>query len=530
MAFTLVTCASCGVENSPDKIVCLQCGADLGTLTLPLHLAPLLLPTPSGVTKLIAAWDGLSAESQVLILTKLRMTPRPEYLNEKVFMKALESANAYVRYLAARGLRVSGDDALRQRIEKDVDALVRYSLLESVSLFAPNMLKDADAFFALPHEARLAVVRSLIEGGEKIAKFIAHAIDHQLKEGGVSEIELYEILCDYVNKPSFREYYASRFDWPPDYGRSALENIRALWELVPKLSEAISYVLIENLPGTIRREAAIPDTVPKELNTRQLIQLLDRSDVGLEEFRKEVFWKTETNDFMTLGAAVSHNFNLSYAEFARILAKQKKERAEILDTLFSYAEDLSLYLYEAINDALFSDDNARDYPVGLGKTPAKVEARRSRLRGLQTFADHEFADLRNLGLYRLAKEATSEWRKKLRATANGGNRLKGELKFLSKLVVQGDTWQTFMAFHEAWKGGITQLSEYLPEWTGRSQDSEELLSDEGREENKIDFIAKRLLFYEEKLAGFIRDVKYVFWTGVILLAIYYGWKLLAGFF
>lgn len=344
MPSTLVTCASCGVENSPDKIVCLQCGVDLGTLTLPLYFAPLLLPTPSGVAKLIAAWDGLSAESQILILTKLRMTRRAEYLNEKVFMKALESANAYVRYLAASGLRVSGVDALRQRIEKDADELVRYSVLESrdTATFAlgdSDRLKDADTFFAFPHDARLAIVRSMVKGGEEIAKCITHAIDHQLKEGGVSEIELFEILCDYVNKPSFREYYASWRDrYGDEYPGNELRDIRALWALVPKLPEAISYVLIENLPATVAHEQAIRDEMPKQMNSRQINKLLYRADVVLETFRKEMFWKTEPNDFMRLGAAVSHNFNLNVTEFAKILAKPEKERAEILNTL-SRAED-----------------------------------------------------------------------------------------------------------------------------------------------------------------------------------------------
>ena len=71
---------------------------------LPDHLAPLLEPTPSGAAKLVAAWDGLNTESQILILTALDTAGLPAYLNEKVRIKALDSANAYVRYLAARRL------------------------------------------------------------------------------------------------------------------------------------------------------------------------------------------------------------------------------------------------------------------------------------------------------------------------------------------------------------------------------------------------------------------------------------------
>ena len=72
-------------------------------IRLPDHLAPLLQPTPSGVAKLVAAWDGLNTESQILVLTELDKARLPAYLNEKIRIKALDSANAYVRYLAATG-------------------------------------------------------------------------------------------------------------------------------------------------------------------------------------------------------------------------------------------------------------------------------------------------------------------------------------------------------------------------------------------------------------------------------------------
>src|SRR4029077_15971686 len=102
---------------------------------LPDHLVPLLEPTPSGAAKLVAAWDGLTTESQILILNVLETTGLPAYLNEKVFTKALDSANAYVRYLAARRLTFAPDDteekkAVKKRIEDDPDPLVRYCLLE----------------------------------------------------------------------------------------------------------------------------------------------------------------------------------------------------------------------------------------------------------------------------------------------------------------------------------------------------------------------------------------------------------------
>lgn len=63
---------------------------------LPDYLVVLLQPTPTGIAKLIAAWDGLSTESQIRILTELKNAHAPSYLAEKVHTKALDSDNTYV--------------------------------------------------------------------------------------------------------------------------------------------------------------------------------------------------------------------------------------------------------------------------------------------------------------------------------------------------------------------------------------------------------------------------------------------------
>jgi len=186
--------------------------ADTG---LPAYLKELLHPTPSGVAKLIAVWDGLNTESQILVLTELKKFKGPAYLADKIWIKAFDSSNPYVRYLAARVFHFSEDDsdenkALKKRIDEDPDPLVRHCLLEREwRLLGSSEIRDPDRFFKLPHEARLAIVRRLIEtgSGERIAALISHAVDHQLKAGEVSEIELFEILSDYVNKAEFRARY-----------------------------------------------------------------------------------------------------------------------------------------------------------------------------------------------------------------------------------------------------------------------------------------------------------------------------------
>jgi hypothetical protein len=91
---------------------------------LPDHLAPLLEPTPSGVAKLVAAWEGLSTELQILILTGFDKARLPAYLKEKVCIKALDGANAYVRYLAARELHFSDNDTDEKKPSKSASGQI----------------------------------------------------------------------------------------------------------------------------------------------------------------------------------------------------------------------------------------------------------------------------------------------------------------------------------------------------------------------------------------------------------------------
>src|SRR5450759_410119 len=93
-------------------------------------LLPLLEPKPSADYKLSAAWDGLTIESQIALLSAF---PSDRSISLSVVKRALGSPNAYVRYLVARLVRGRLADSeegreIRQQIEKDADPLVQVSL------------------------------------------------------------------------------------------------------------------------------------------------------------------------------------------------------------------------------------------------------------------------------------------------------------------------------------------------------------------------------------------------------------------
>src|SRR5262245_18000862 len=379
-----------------------------GTMTdqasshLPDYLMPLLQPTPSGTAKLIAAWDGLSTETQILVLTEIKQSRAPAYLLAKVYTKALGSSNSYIRYLAARELRFSagvrilgtlyGNEALRKRIEEDPDPLVRYSLVDGTFSLRSE---DPDHFFALPQEARLAIVRELTVAGERVAQLICHVIDHQFRDGTVSEVELFELLSDYVNKAGFKAAYGDDEDYP-DGVREYIKgrDIESLWTLVLKLPESTSHVLIEHLPPGAGLSPGIPEDVIQGMNDRQLTTLLSRQDIELPELRKRIFFEGRVE---ARAAAICCHFDLTYQEFAQILAKPEKERAAVLTALALWASDLTPCFYGVIHDVLCKETQELSQQAAV-IAEDKLQQKLSRLKG-----EWQEQQLRDLRLYRLAK-------------------------------------------------------------------------------------------------------------------------------
>jgi len=456
---------------------------------LPNYLSPLLEPTPSGVAKLLAAWDGLNTELQSLILTALETSEHPGYLTEKVRMKALDSTNAYVRYLAARRIYFGRENseeklAIKQRIENDSSPLVQYCLLErGWGLFARE-LADADAFFALPHDARLAKIRFLRGSGAAMANLIGHAVDHQLKDGTVSVIELFEILSDYVNKTEFKTYYASENesnDGFTEYSRG--KDIDALWRLVLKVPEVASHVLIEKLPPSAGLGSGIPEDVLSGMSSTQLIALFTRVDIQLEDLRKKIF-REATNDRDELkAAAIRYHFDLDYAEFADILAVPKNETDNLLRDL-TRACNLSLCIYEAIRD--FTLASSSGDPLTAEFARDAFDRRLKELTGWQ-----RKKQLRNLYLYHLAKTAVP-WR-----TDEAGYLPSGELAFLSKVVVEGNTWGTFISYATALENNTSDsriLEKYLDNFDDPVEEEARLRGD-GRDDKYTELLDR----IEEKI-------------------------------
>jgi hypothetical protein len=405
----------------------------------------LLQPTPSCVEKILAAWDGLCIETQLILLSKIDDIPTPVYLIERVKLKALGSPNAYVRYLAAHKLNVKSNYLIRDKqiqeiIENDSSPLVKYSLYENCSEISSLVLdvddlKDADTFFALPHLARLAKVRMLSGYGEKMTAILTEAAVKQLHDGSVSERELYEIITDYLVKPKIPGKHTGDVMLSDACEDIKDELIEPLWQLVPQLPSEIDQVLIDNLPR-LSQPQSVPDNVIEAMGISQLECLLNRRDIELPDLRKKLFRESAE----LRGIAVSSHFTLTYEEFAEILTDASEGQIATLKLLGTMAPELELCLYDAINDILLASES--DITITAPKNNPYRKALVNRLNKLKY--SEKKKELVQLRLYRLAR-TTVPWE-----AGTLGTPLNGALEFLSDKIIPCDTWRTFMAFSQAW--------------------------------------------------------------------------------
>jgi hypothetical protein len=421
---------------------------------MPPHLEPLLQPTPSGVAKLLAAWDGLQVETQIDLLSRLPQIKYPAYLAAKIRETALRSETPYVRYMAYRGAYLNSDNAVemaaKRRIEADPEPLVQYSTKEIEWAIGDKEISDAATFLALPHEARLAKVRLLKANGDDIAKIISFAVENHLKDSRISETEIYEILADYLLKPSFRQHYEGD-KWRRSYDGygefTAGRDIEALWRLIPEIPANLAHLLIETLPPEAGLSIGIPAEVIRALTDQQLQTLLYRRDIALLDIRREIFKTASKDREGILAAAISSHFSIENAEFSELLRLPERERQAALRNLAIYAGDLRLCVYEALNDYLSITDKWEDAAY------AEI-AKERKLSDMQPGWRRD-DEVRQLRLYLLARQTAPLAKNSIGGTIHPPH---GDLEFLARHAKRGDPWQTFIAFETQWQSSSTAKS------------------------------------------------------------------------
>jgi len=233
------------------------------------HLKELLDDTPSSQIKLLAAWNGLSFETQIKLLHALAASGRLHLsFHRDIIAKALKSPNEYIRYLAARSHDLDKDNEMIEQVAADESPLVRNAQEEVRAHTVPSIITPGwpETFFDFPRAKQLAVARAQHPpSSDAFAKFLMYAIEAK----GTPPAELSEVLSEYLNNPEVK-----RLDHED------------LWEIVPKMPEGIAQRLVMNLAAEYYdTERIIPSTVLDWLRGDLLSVFLCRADVKLTEFR-----------------------------------------------------------------------------------------------------------------------------------------------------------------------------------------------------------------------------------------------------
>ena len=409
------------------------------------YLKELIQDTPSSRTKLLAAWDGLTGETQIKILHAL--APQSIYsfysLPREMAFKALESGNEYVRYLGARGYyshaETDGDNDFVELIVADQSPLVR-----SVQDEYHSDLGQLDEYFRLPKVRQLAKLRGPHPPpGDNFAIMIQWAIENRRSD----EDNLRDLVREYVRNPKITD--ALTWKPPPtDFSSASRQwkEFEALWKLVPQCPEEVASCLVIHLPAKTSSREEVPPEVLGQLKGELLALFLSREDVEYEAFREEVFYSTDEGyDELDRMAACDVHFGLGSHKFDSLL----KTRPELLK-LLTHAPNLHLVYLECMKDHYRSIEDDVHADAAEESFDSRIE------RYKQDISDYESSELR---VYRLAKKVVP-W--------NGVRKdlgtLPRALAFLEQKAVAGDTWATYMAFEDQLMGSSRwkEIERHLP--------------------------------------------------------------------
>jgi hypothetical protein len=485
---------------------------------IPKYLEDFLEPTRSSIEKLLSAFDGLSIETQIKLLSKIEgkinhwSFPNINYLYKKVFLKAYESPNSYVRYISVRNLVqiMYGDDEELNKfiaeVEKDKSSLVRNARYETNSKF---VLLGEGSFTEQTHDERLARVRSGHLDGKSFASALKKAARDKLFEDNNAHIELIELIDEYLsNDFNNEDFYMERSEIVDGFiDHSEMQELQALWDVVPKLPDLAGKLLVQKLPNRAKMGREFYKNILNDLTDEQLECLLMRRDVVAEEFRKEVFWRDEIpsdneDEFMPYrqfwSQASLYNFRLSDEEFEKILSLPSKEQQKRLESL-SQAHSLELHQYLAIIRTLQKlDEYSWESPYIVW-----AEERLKERINQDYFGDKQLILLR---LYNLAYESRN-WR--------SSEDLYSAEEILFPAKVEGDIWKTFQAFIVAFKDSNLLLKDlHKTDYEDWEEEEEEKDLD-----GKLATVFDELFFQVASIKKMITETRFLIIVIAVVLAV-----------
>jgi hypothetical protein len=407
---------------------------------------------PSSRLMLLEAWETLSPETKVEVL--FRVTGDPQYgENLELIEKALESTNAYTRYLAARSGWLEDDGrhedlrkgALRKRLRADPSPLVQGGL---VYRHAYSQLvglgPDPGLVCGLPLAERVVLLSWVKHPAEWFPKVVRKAIRE-----GLPERELRVMSEEYLASHVAKEFSSTGL-----YGRGSRESERGLaelWRLAAQLLDnypECAGLFIRKLPT--RPHESNHDCVPEDalhaMNESALVTLLGRSDVEMGTYRAALLLQRAEPSDQLLEAAASRHVAMTNNQFGSLLKMPHRIAA------IEYCEGLPTVMMRALKDCFrFKYGHARfgeltDYPP---------ETIRQQLAQIPQPKQRE--TIRDLRKYQLAT-IFAPWPNQPQPVDSHSlsgdfidqrapwSHLVNRLQYPKSLAVPGDPWATYCLF------------------------------------------------------------------------------------
>lgn len=400
------------------------------------YLQDLIKDKPSSNLKLLAVWDSLLIETQIKILSVIETIPY------ELKIKALESPNAYIRYLIADQLYFLENEnneytELLEKVGKDSSPLIKF--LNSTRI-------KPESFFHLSKEEKIMYIN---QHNIRRGKEIAEIIEWGLKNSTINQDDLYIIVKEYIKNISEAKHFSY-------YNYYSEKGYEAFWQLVPKLGLTnTTMLLVKYLPADsyFSSAAYIPIDVLNSLNQQLLIILLTRSDVFLKKFRKNMVLSSGTEYSEDVRkAAASYNLFIGDDDISELI---KNKSIDVIKFIIRCTEDFPdlsylppIYAY-ALNDL-------QDKFIELSYEQVNINPSRFNnffeelTKPWSTCTEYDKKQqikwqLLKLAVYVLAKKA-APYKNFPNYIDVKINVLDGKLKFLKSKIIPNDTWATYLAF------------------------------------------------------------------------------------
>lgn len=292
----------------------------------------------SNKLKLIAAWDGLSIETQIKLLSSKKETDKKNEhffsFPDEVIKKALGSNNDYVKYLAVihsqfgRSWKTFHDEIEKISMNSDANILLKFA----ASRYNYNISADNPAdFFTLPENEKCLYFSELcFSDAQEIDAIINYGIDNALLDKQLLHSLLIECKHNLKKKKDFL----------PDDGLSLYLEIQdeiKLLKLVITIYNTFDSndkdVYPFNLSNILLLALPCPSNSEEVENTllqfpeKLLCDFLSRNDVYLSNFRKKILFSVNGKyNEHTIRAAISANCWLDKNDFMALRKRKSLYR------------------------------------------------------------------------------------------------------------------------------------------------------------------------------------------------------------